>query len=329
MSSPPSAPGEADARAGGWGASPARRALRCAALLLLALSACQGASPGPIAEPPAPATAPAAPSPDALVSARPYTLLTPPSYDPKAPAPLLLLLHPYGQPAAEFPGWIGLQDLALSRGFLLAAPEGLTDKNGRPFWNATDACCDFYGRGVDDVAYLAAVIKDARARYAVDPARIYALGYSNGGFMAQRLACELPEVAAAVSLVGADRKAATPCPRKTPAAVLAVAGDKDEIVPYGGGPLGGRFPKRGEAPSAREGAAAWAARNGCKGALTPDAPRDLASDLPGAETEIEAYAGCPRGGAVELWTVRGAGHVFAFGADLPQALLDFLETSGR
>src|SRR4051794_29071828 len=101
----------------------------------------------------------------ALVRARPYHARAPRGYDGSRPTPLLLLLHPYS------PGG-GRQALAAyqlatildEKGLLLAAPDGtLEHQSDRRFWNATDACCDFEGQGVDDVTYLDAVIADMRA----------------------------------------------------------------------------------------------------------------------------------------------------------------------
>ena len=44
--------------------------------------------------------------------------------------------------------------LARRRGLVLVAPDGTLDPRGHRFWNATDACCDFFDHPVDDVAYL-------------------------------------------------------------------------------------------------------------------------------------------------------------------------------
>ena len=89
-------------------------------------------------------------------------------------------------------------------GFLYLHPDGTTDCLGDPFWNATDACCNFCGSSVDDVAFLSAVLDAIEAQFTVDPRRIFLIGHSNGGFMSYRMACEHADrVAAIASLAGA------------------------------------------------------------------------------------------------------------------------------
>lgn len=52
---------------------------------------------------------------------------------------------------------------------------------------------------VDDVGYLVRVVDDVASRWSVDRRRVGAAGFSNGGIMAERLACERPDVVAAAS----------------------------------------------------------------------------------------------------------------------------------
>jgi len=120
---------------------------------------------------------------------RPVEVVVPPGYDPAKPAPLLLLLHGYVAGGGLQEVYLDLEPEAAARGYLFAQPFGTTDKTGLPFWNATDACCNFYGSTVDDSAYLAMVIAQIRQAYSVDPTRIFLVGHSNGGFMTHRMAC--------------------------------------------------------------------------------------------------------------------------------------------
>src|SRR5512135_1253101 len=113
---------------------------------------------------------------------RPVTLQIPPSYDGSTPAPLLILLHGYGVNGAVEENYLGLSALVATNGVFLAAPNGLIDQTGSPFWNATDACCNFYGSTVDDVAYLRGLIRDISHDYKIDPKRVYLWGHSNGAF---------------------------------------------------------------------------------------------------------------------------------------------------
>lgn len=199
------------------------------------------------------------PKPSPL-AARPYATRLPGGQEPGRPAPLLVLLHGYGDDAAGFAAAIG-DPLP---GAIVVAPEGTLDARGHRFWNASAACCDFDRRGPDDVAYLDAVIADARARHQVDPRRIYVLGFSNGGFMAHRMACAARQpIAALASIAGAPGEAA--CAPPAPRALLEVHGRADPVVPVAGGTLGGGLPAVGRFPPARAGLAAWARAIGCTG----------------------------------------------------------------
>src|SRR3954468_24906977 len=60
--------------------------------------------------------------------------------------------------------------------FLYATSGGTPDASGRRCWNADDACCDFFATGVDDAAYLNAMIDDILSKYTVDPKRIVVVG---------------------------------------------------------------------------------------------------------------------------------------------------------
>ena len=219
--------------------------------------------------------------------------------------PLVVLLHAYGVDAHVQDIFFGLSNLVDSAGFLLALPEGTVDSRGKRFWNATDGCCNLDGSSVDDVAYLDAVIDDVSAHHWVDKKRVFVTGHSNGAFMSHRYACDrAARVAAFVALAGDDWLDTTRCKPSEPVAALQVHGDADAAIPYNGGAL---------APSARASMLGWAQANGC--AVAPPemgAPLDLDKSLDGAETVVEKWNGCKPGGAAELWTIRGAGHVPAF-----------------
>lgn len=277
-----------------------RRAHRSALLLSIALGACAEPMTGPDPQPPGVQDPSQSPS-NALVAARPYESRVPANYDKNRPAPLVVLLHGFGAGGLTQELYFGLGDLLSQTGFLYAFPDGTRNKDGKQFWNATELCCDFEKTGVDDVAYISAVIDDMKAHYSVDPARVYLIGHSNGGFMSHRFACDRAgQVAAFVSLAGANWKDPARCQPTQPVAVLQVHGDQDAQVPYAGS---------GMLPSAAETTAGWASKNGCQPAPSqlPGA-FDLESNIDGNETDVTRYSGCNAGGAAELWTLRGGSH---------------------
>ena len=258
-----------------------------------------------------------------LVEARPYRLVEPEDFDDEAAAPLIVVLHGYGQ-GAEFADYFNLDPVASEHHALIVYPLGTLDVFERRFWNATNVCCDFFLRGIDDVAYLGAVIDDVVSKHHVDAKRVFVVGYSNGAFMAQRLACELDDrVAAVVAVAGVNWLDPTLCAPSEAVAVLQVHGDADPVVQY----IGGRMADgAGVYPSVQASIEGWRDRNGCATApeLT-EAALDLTTKLNGVETSVTRYAACAAGGAAELWTVRGGDHDIDFNDAFAEAVWDFLE----
>jgi polyhydroxybutyrate depolymerase len=257
-----------------------------------------------------------------LIQSRPYAATVPTKYDAKAATPLVVLLHGYTANAKAQDSYFRMSELAEAKTFLLALPDGTKDQQGNQFWNATDACCNFFAANVDDVAYLRAVIADMKARYNVDQKRVYVVGHSNGGFMAHRLACEMAdEIAAIVSLAGAGYADASKCKPQEAVSVLQVHGDADQTVAYAGGVFAPGAPAY---PGAKATVAAWAVSNGCGAELAPTNKKlDLDKTLAGEETKIEQHA-CTTG-AAELWTILGGSHVPNFQSSWAELLYGFLE----
>jgi polyhydroxybutyrate depolymerase len=276
----------------------------------------------------APATKPRAAE---LVAKRPYRLVT--EEGDAGPQPLVVLLHGYGSSGAGHDAYFRLSPLAKRRGVLLAIPDGTRDKTGKLYWNATEACCDFDGVPVDDVAYLDAVVTDVERRAHVDPARIYAIGHSNGAFMAHVWACEpRSPLAAIVALAGVPWSDPARCKNRG-VSVLQVHGTADTVIEYGGGRS---FGNGAPYPSAEDAVRAWAERDGCVDGSAAGGtsrartwkrhagtPFDLDHAVAGSETTPSSYA-CPNGLAVDLWTMAGSGHVPRLDASFAEKALDFL-----
>jgi polyhydroxybutyrate depolymerase len=254
----------------------------------------------------------------------------PPGYQEGTAAPLLILLHGYASGSVAAYAYFRLQRVLDDRNVLYVVPDGTLDRGGDRFWNATDACCDFYDSGVDDSGYLADVIHDVQDQYSVDPRRVFVVGHSNGGFMAYRMACDHSDVVAAVvSVAGATYDDVSKCSATEPVSVLQVHGSSDIVVPYQGGAIQGAL-----VPSASTTARSWATINGCRLSPARGARLDVATDantpsgsspLPGAETGVLIYhEDCRAGSEVLLWTVEGGGHGPAFSATFARELVDFL-----
>ncbi|MCA9647720.1 MAG: hypothetical protein H6718_22425 [Polyangiaceae bacterium] len=249
---------------------------------------------------------------------RPVTPFVPESYNPAEPTPLIVMLHGYGaNGAAEEAVVLKLKPLAEEKTFIYLYPDGTISGDGKRFWNATDACCDFGNSGVDDVGYIAGLIDEAKQRYNVDDKRVYVIGHSNGGFMSHRFGCDRADLVAGIaSLAGEMWSDETKCAPSAPVSALQMHGTDDQTVSYVTVP---------GVPGAEASVATWAAKNGCTGALTPfGEPVDYEASVAGMETDKLEYTECPAGGAVELWKMNAVGHIPNFTDDYRRALVDWL-----
>ena len=241
--------------------------------------------------------------PTPIGGTRPTLVYVPTGYRASHPAPVVILLHGYGVSGLIQEALFQVAKQAETAGFLYAHPDGLVDASGKHFWNATDACCDFGPKGVDDSAYLAGLVTEIASRWSVDPKRVYFIGHSNGGYMAHRMACDHADtIAAVMSLAGAMWADTSKCKPAAPISVLQIHGTIDDMVAYDG---------TATYPSAKKTVEDWAAFDGCS--LTPDTslpPLDLDESIPGDESTITKYAaGCKGNADVELWTIPGGMHV--------------------
>ncbi|MDT8344198.1 MAG: dienelactone hydrolase family protein, partial [Thermohalobaculum sp.] len=215
----------------------------------------------------------------------------------RADAPLMIVLHgPEGQAAR-------LRRLAAfglgAEGWTIAWP----DARGRGWM---DPASDEAGRLGDLAARLAA------ARL-VDPDRVVVAGFSDGGQLALRLACERPELVAGVAAVMASLPEGAPCPDGVPVPVLMMQATTDPILPFDGGtvarpgvPEAGAIRLAGPVLAAGETAAILAHRNGCGAARTVEVP-DLFPD-DGARVAQRVYEGC-RAPTVQV-VIEGGGHAW-------------------
>lgn len=239
----------------------------------------------------------------------------------------VLILHGLGGSGSELVAALGLTAFANEKRFAFAAPDGTRDRQGRRFWNANEVCCNFGQADVDDEARLIGLIDYAVEVLHTDPKRVFVVGYSNGGFMAHRLACAHAErVRAIVSIAAAGPDAAQRCAPSEAVDVLEIHGEKDSIVPFGGGHLFSR-PELPRSPSVPAGLRVWAEKARCSGDLLPLRSFDFIAELPGEDSEVFHFANCRENSPV-LWKIKGAQHVIPLGEPALSAIWNFLTALG-
>lgn len=239
---------------------------------------------------------------------RKYLLHVPARRAPGVPLPLVIAFHGGGG-HAEFMaddaryGWVSKAD---REGFAVVFPNGYSKLPGGRFatWNAGQCCGDARDRNIDDVGFVRAVVNDVRRQLAVDPARIFATGMSNGGMLSHRLACDAADLFRAIaSVAGTD--ATTTCTPSRPVSVLHIHARDDTHVLFNGGagPDAFRDPSKVfEFVSVPDTLARWVGRDRCN----PTPRRNL--DVPGAY--CEAYGGCADGTRLQLCVTESGGHAW-------------------
>lgn len=260
---------------------------------------------------------------------RPVLVRVPPGYDAATPAPLVILLHGYGASGGLEDVYFELSGAALERGAVFAAPTGTMDTLGRPFWNATDACCNFDGTDIDDMGYLIGLSEEIAGAVSIDPKRVYFVGHSNGAFMSHQLACEHADTVAAIAvLAGALTGDTGLCQPSEPVSVLHIHGTLDDTILYEGGTNVGDFSTTitdgPPYPGAVDTVARWALVDGCNAPPQSGSPIDLDVIIEGSETVVDAYGGCDAATGVELWTIQGGSHIPVFSDAIGGTLMDWL-----
>ncbi|NNF59232.1 MAG: hypothetical protein HKN04_13435 [Rhodothermaceae bacterium] len=274
-------------------------------------------------------------------AARDILVQIPDGYVPGRPTPLVLALHAAGRSGEAFARLHpDLLDEANRRGWLIAFPDGRPCLSGRgACWPARDDPHAVALAAGDDVGFLRTLVADLQNRLAVDPARVYATGFSNGANMTHRLAAEAPDLIAAAAPVagfvgrttGRTDYAYSMAPTPTaPVPMLIVKGLQDDVVVYHGGVRpSGTF----QVLAAEYDANWWAEANGCDiSQVEKTGTTGIADRLDGPIATHDYRVGCRAGATVRLVAVAAMDHTWpgrAEGYDATHAVFGFFQRHER
>ena len=232
---------------------------------------------------------------------REYYLYVPSDLDGEAP--LVVALHGRGGTGPGMAVLTGFDALADEHGFIVAYPSGLQQQ-----WNYVEGIAG-YELQVSDIAFLRALVAEIASRHEVDDRRVYVAGFSNGGFMAQRLACAANDVFAAFASVGAAGYGGQPgvCESPGPVSLLFIHGSADAVVPFRG--------LRQQTPSGPVTVLAsvdqtmgfWSDKIGCENDVD-GGPLPRTGLSPDTEVTVLSFEGCPDGAELTIAVVLGGGH---------------------
>jgi polyhydroxybutyrate depolymerase len=252
---------------------------------------------------------------------RSFVLYVPKSLKPHAP--LLFVLHGSGGDGASMREVTGYEFdmLADAQGFLVVYPDGYEET-----WNDCRKASPHPARRmhIDDEGFIQAMIAKEALEHGADKGRVFAVGHSNGGQLAFRLALEQPERFAGVAAISAglptqENLDCTPSGKPIP--VLIMNGTGDPINPYAGGKVMLGFTSLGTVLSTPASAEYFAKLDG---RTAPPMVTRLAHKNTSDPTWVEESSwGAPGKPSVVLYAIHGGGHV------VPQPYFEYPGILGR
>ena len=229
---------------------------------------------------------------------------TQPARVPESTIPVIVLLHGRAMTPAAMSDLTEFDRYATQA--VLVYPAGF-----RNSWNAGGCCGPADTSNVDDVTFLRQVVRSVLASVpGTDPARVYLVGYSNGGRMAFRMACADPLLFAAY--VAVEAVPVQPCATPTPVRLMVVASTGDPLLAI---PPGGRPHRPGgqSQPAVDDLITTWRRADGC--------PATSASSQVGT-LRLTSWSPCAAGSQVEVAIEAGGSH--AWPASATTAAWNFL-----
>lgn len=232
---------------------------------------------------------------------RTYIVHYPKQWD-GSPIPLLVALHGRFGSGSSMIKQTKLDLLADTKGFIVVFPDGFKRSwaDGRGNTPADE-------NQINDIAFIESMVKRLIAEGSVNPKKVFLVGHSNGGFMAQRIAAEKPElwkgvvsVAAQVSVFTLKRKSNL---KTNPVSIGIIAGTDDPLVPFSGGYVR----DGGEILSVNDSILRWKEWNLCNDTLTTKV-QTFQEGLSEIKIDFYRYEVCAENTKVGMIQLNGLGH---------------------
>jgi len=229
---------------------------------------------------------------------REYRVYTPNGFSSSNLYSLTIGIHGLGDDMTNFSNaFTEFHAIADTANIIFAYPQGMPNAIGNG-WNAGAGTLGIYPSvGINDVGFINALVDTMQANYPIIVAQTYLFGFSNGGFMVQRIACEdNGRFAAIASLAGTLGNQITTCnpARKLP--ILHFHGTADVNVGYYSTPFGINVDSLMHL---------WAINNACNAVPNMTPVPDTKPD--GYTVEHYQYSNCTN--RLELFKIYNAAHV--------------------
>lgn len=177
--------------------------------------------------------------------------------------PLVLNLHGFTLNGSAQMSYTNFNRFADSVGCMVVYPSGIQKRWGAGTFMGVE-------NKIDDVSFLGQLIDYMAINYAIDLKKVYSIGYSAGGFMSYRLACDLSGRIAAISPVASSmtQEVYSDCNPSRRIPILSIHGTGDPVVSFYGIP--------GQFPSNRKVVEFWTKNNICDPIVVEDTLPNIA-----------------------------------------------------
>lgn len=170
---------------------------------------------------------------------REYRLYIPENFQPSQSTSLIMALHGMSDTAEAFSKTINIERLANQEQIIVVCPQALHDTIlGHTAWNSGAGIGPGkqFNESIDDVDFIRTLIVMISEQYAIVPDKVFAFGFSMGGFMVHRLALELNDkITAFASVAGTIGESLLPMLETISVRPVSIAhfhGTGDSVVAY-------------------------------------------------------------------------------------------------
>lgn len=232
---------------------------------------------------------------------RSYKLYIPSGFNPQTENPdMIIIMHGLGGTNADMVG-AGFNFIADTARVIAVYPQALNNSWGMAAWNNGT----MLGSTADDLSFMNELINKGLSDYNVNPARVYATGFSMGSIMSHHMACAMNNRIAAIGAMAgtmptSDISSCVPA-YKTP--VIHLHGTADGTVPYDGSAL----PSLSLVPQTID---FWRGVHGCDASADSTRLPDTGTDAITIDRFV--YDNCNPVASLELWRFNGADHVYLY-----------------
>lgn len=226
---------------------------------------------------------------------RSYRLHIPTAFANDEPHALVLNFHGHGSTMAQQEARTHFSTLADHYGVVVVYPQGVVGPDHHTGWDIGPS----WDPTTDDVLFVSDLLNHLQQTLCIDPRRIFATGFSNGGGMTNLLACDMAgRFAAFAPVAGSYPTVPGGCHPLRPVSLLEIHGTADPVVPYLGDNAKGY-------PSITDWLQGWIQRDDCI-----PTPRVI---LQQGAVLGEGWQGCGNGVALIHYRIGGMGHIWPDG----------------